>query len=113
MLAGCPIETTLSLLSGKWKILILKELIKGPVRYTALNKNITGISSKVLTQQLREMEEDGLILRKIFAEVPPRVEYGLSEMGTSMLTILQEMRKWGLTKNTQQPIKCHQCRQCE
>lgn len=109
----CPIETTLSLISGKWKILILKELIKGPVRYGLINKNIANISAKVLTQQLRELEEDGLILRSIYAEVPPRVEYSLSEMGGSMLVILREMRRWGLNKNTLHPVRCSRCQQCE
>ncbi len=110
----CPIETTLSLISGKWKLLILKELLKEPVRYGLLTKKIPSISPKVLTQQLREMEKDGLIVRNIYAEVPPRVEYGLSEMGASMLTILKELRKWGLEKAAEQlPVKCFYCKQCE
>ena len=70
----CPIETTVSLINGKWKLLILKELSQGPVRYGRLGAQIPAVSAKVLTQQLREMEEDGLIVRTVFAEVPPRVE---------------------------------------
>ena len=91
----CPIETTLSLISGKWKVLILKELIKEPVRYGALKKRIPRISSKVLTQQLREMEKDGLILREIFAEVPPRVEYTLTGMGWDLIPLIDHMREYG------------------
>lgn len=108
----CPIETTLSLISGKWKIIILKELIRGPVRYSLLSKKIPRISSKVLTQQLKEMEQDGVVVRKIYAEVPPRVEYSLSEMGQSMLTILTAMREWGLKNDKVHPIKCYECKQC-
>ena len=77
----CPIETTVSLINGKWKLLILKELSQGPVRYGQLGAQIPAVSAKVLTQQLREMEEDGLIVRTVFAEVPPRVEYSLADMG--------------------------------
>lgn len=109
----CPIETTLSLISGKWKILILKELIKGPVRYGLLNRKISGISAKVLTQELREMEQDGLIVRKVYAEIPSRVEYSLSEMGTSMLNILKAMRDWALNNDVVHPVKCFKCKQCE
>lgn len=109
----CPIETTLSLISGKWKIIILKELIREPVRYSLLSKRIPKISAKVLTQQLKEMEQDGIVLRKIYAEVPARVEYSLSEMGVSMLTILTAMREWGLEKDKIHPIKCFECKQCE
>lgn len=110
----CPIETTLSIIGGKWKLHILKELRKGPVRYTLLIKKIPNISAKVLTQQLKEMEKDGLIVRNVYAEVPTRVEYGLSEMGASMLTILKEVRKWGIEQAAQQlPVKCFYCKQCE
>src|SRR5665647_34947 len=92
----CPIETTLSLISGKWKILIIKELIKEPVRYGTLKSRIPKVSAKVITQQLKEMGNDGIIIRKVYAEVPARVEYSLSQMGRSMLKILQEMAVWGL-----------------
>lgn len=109
----CPIETTVSLISGKWKILILKELINKPVRYGELSKRIPNISAKVLTQQLKEMENDGIVIRKVYAEVPPRVEYSLSDMGISMLEILKALRKWGLEYDKVHPVKCNNCKQCE
>lgn len=109
----CPIETTLSLINGKWKLLILKELIKQPVRYGELCKRLPDISAKVLTQQLRELENDGIAIRTVYAEVPPRVEYSLSDMGISMLEILKAIRHWGLTHDHVHPVKCFQCKQCE
>ncbi len=109
----CPIEATLSLISGKWKILILKELIKEPVRYNLLMKKISKISAKVLTHQLREMERDGLIMRKVYAEIPPRVEYSLTTKGKSMLRILKEMAIWGLENDKKHLSKCPTCKQCE
>jgi len=109
----CPIETTLSLISGKWKILILKELIIKPVRYNVLIKKIPNISAKVLTQQLKDMEKDGIIIRSVFAEIPPKVEYSLSKKGRSMLKILKEMAIWGLENDTDHSSKCPGCRQCE
>lgn len=108
----CPIEYTLSLISGKWKILIIKELSQGPLRYGALGKCIPEISAKVLIQQLREMEDDGLIVREVFPEVPPRVEYSLSEMGRSMATILVELRRWGLESDSQGIAECKFCEKC-
>jgi DNA-binding HxlR family transcriptional regulator len=109
----CPIETTLSLISGKWKILILKELIKEPVRYNMLMKKISKISAKVLTQQLKELERDGLVVRDVYAEIPPRVEYSLSLKGRSMLRILKEMAVWGMENDREHVSKCPTCRQCE
>jgi DNA-binding HxlR family transcriptional regulator len=109
----CPIETTLSLISGKWKILILKEMIIKPVRYNVLVKKIPNISAKVLTQQLRNMEKDGLITREVYAEIPPRVEYSLSDMGRSMLKILKEMAIWGIQNDKEHLSKCPGCKQCE
>lgn len=108
----CPIEYTLSLISGKWKILIIKELSQGPLRYGELGKCIPGISAKVLIHQLREMEDDGLIVREVFPEVPPRVEYSLSEMGRSMATILIELRRWGLESDNQGIAECKFCEKC-
>jgi DNA-binding HxlR family transcriptional regulator len=102
----CPIETTLSLISGKWKILILKELIIKPVRYNMLIKKIPNISAKVLTQQLKDMENDGIIIREVYAEIPPRVEYSLSKKGRSMLRILKEMAIWGLENDKENLSKC-------
>jgi len=109
----CPIEFTLSLISGKWKIIILKELSQKPLRYGALGKCIPDISSKILIQHLREMENDGLITREIFPEVPPRVEYSLSKMGISITTILIELRRWGLESDWQNITKCKQCKKCQ
>ncbi len=108
----CPIESTLSLINGKWKILILKALSQGPVRYGQIGGSIPAISAKVLTQQLREMIADGLVLREVFAEVPPRVEYSLSEMGVSIFTVFVELRRWGLSENNVQPVKCSFCMNC-
>lgn len=91
----CPVETTLSLIGDKWKVLILRDLIEGTKRFGELKKSINSISQKVLTQQLRNMEEDGLVERKVYAEVPPRVEYTLTELGSSLKPILDSMLKWG------------------
>jgi DNA-binding HxlR family transcriptional regulator len=109
----CPIEYTLSLISGKWKIIILKELSQEPVRYGALGKIIPGISPKVLSQHLREMESDGLIVREVFPEVPPRVEYSLSEMGKSISSILIELRQWGLEMDVKGITECTFCKKCQ
>lgn len=109
----CPIEFTLSLISGKWKIMILKELSQGALRYGALSKRIPGISSKVLIQHLREMEDDGLIIRQVFPEVPPRVEYYLSEMGKSIFAIFIELRRWGLESDETGTAECKFCKKCQ
>lgn len=94
-LPACPVETTLSLIGDKWKVLILRELISGTKRFGELKKSIGSISQKVLTQQLRTMEVDGLVDRKVYAEVPPRVEYSLTEDGFSLKPILDSMWEWG------------------
>jgi DNA-binding HxlR family transcriptional regulator len=112
MSGRCPIESTLSLINGKWKLLILKELSQGPVRYGALERAIPAISAKVLTQQLREMETDGLVVRTIFPEIPPRVEYSLDEMGASIFKVFAEMRRWGLEENKRHSIRCAGCKNC-
>ncbi|MEG0250832.1 MAG: helix-turn-helix domain-containing protein [Peptostreptococcus sp.] len=108
----CPIEYTLSIISGKWKILILKELSSGPLRYGELIKSLTAISSKVLVDQLRELEKDGIINREIFPEVPPRVEYSLTERGSSIFIIFVEMRKWGLDNSSSDEVECNFCKKC-
>jgi len=108
----CPIESTLSIISGKWKILIMKALAQGPVRYGGLAKEIPSISAKVLTQQLREMEKDGLVTRTVFAEVPPRAEYSLSQMGASLASVLAELREWGLTRDKVHAVECAYCNKC-
>jgi len=94
-LPACPVETTLLLISDKWKVLILRDLLPGTKRFGELRKSIGHISQKVLTANLREMEEDGLVKRKVYAEVPPRVEYNLTKLGLSLKPILDAMCSWG------------------
>lgn len=94
-LPACPVETTLMLIGDKWKVLILRDLINGTRRFGELKKSIGGVSQKVLTAQLRDMEENGLITRQVYAEVPPRVEYSLTELGRSLKPILDAMQNWG------------------
>lgn len=94
-LPACPVETTLTLIGDKWKVLILRDLLPGTKRFGELKKSIGSVSQKVLTAQLRDMEESGLINRKVYAEVPPRVEYSLTELGQSLKPILDAMRNWG------------------
>ena len=92
----CPVETTLSLLRNKWQVLILRDLLaKGTMRFKELQRSIGGISQKVLTANLRSMEDYGLVHREVFAEVPPRVEYSLTETGRSLQPVLDAMRAWG------------------
>ena len=95
VLPACPVETTLMLIGDKWKVLILRELVGGTKRFGQLKKAIGGVSQKVLTAQLRDMEEKGLLSRKVYAEVPPRVEYTLTELGYSLKPILDAMWTWG------------------
>ena len=87
--------TTVQLIGNKWKLLILRNLLARPWRFNELRRDLEGISQKVLTESLRQMEEDGLITRTVYAEVPPRVEYALSELGGSMRPILASMEAWG------------------
>ena len=91
----CPVETTLSLISDKWKVLILRDLLPGPKRFSLLKRSIGGVSQKVLTSQLRQMEESGLLTRTVYPEVPPRVEYTLTELGYSLRPVLEALRDWG------------------
>ena len=93
---SCPIEHTVDLIGHKWKVLILRNLMNsGTQRFSELNKGIKGISQKMLTQQLRQMETDRLIRRKVYPEVPPRVEYSLTELGQTLKPILDAMSHWG------------------
>lgn len=94
-LPDCPVATTVSLIGSKWKLLIMRNLLVRPWRFNELKKNLEGISQKVLTDSLRSMEEDGIITRTVFPEVPPRVEYALSELGESMRPIIKSMETWG------------------
>lgn len=94
-LPACPVETTLTLIGDKWKVLILRDLMPGTKRFGELKKSIGSVSQKVLTAQLRAMEENGLVHREVYAEVPPRVEYSLTELGRSLKPILDAMQSWG------------------
>lgn len=94
-LPACPVATTVQLIGSKWKLLILRNLFMRPWRFNELRKVLEGISQKVLTDSLRAMEEDGIITRTVYAEVPPRVEYALSPLGESMKPILEAMEQWG------------------
>ena len=92
---ACPVATTVQLIGSKWKLLIMRNLLKRPWRFNELRRDLDGISQKGLTDSLRSMEEDGIITRTVYPEVPPRVEYALSELGESMRPIIQAMEQWG------------------
>lgn len=94
-LPACPVEATLTLISDKWKVLILRDLLPGTKRFGELKKSIGHVSQKVLTAQLRQMEQSGLLTRTVYPEVPPRVEYSLTELGYSLKPILDAMFTWG------------------
>lgn len=94
-LPACPVETTLMLISDKWKVLILRDLLDGTKRFGELRKSIGSVSQKVLTAQLRQMEESGLLIRTVYPEVSPRVEYTLTDLGYSLKPVLDAMRSWG------------------
>ena len=91
----CPVATTVALIGSKWKLLIMRNLLSRPWRFNELKKDLDGISQKVLTDSLRSMEADGLLTRTVYPEVPPRVEYTLTELGCSLRPILEAMRVWG------------------
>lgn len=95
-LPACPVETTLTLISNKWKVLILRDLLPGAKRFGELQRSVGKVSQKVLTAQLREMEASGLLTRTVYPEVPPRVEYSLTELGYSLKPILDAMWTWGM-----------------
>ena len=92
---ACPVETTLTLISDKWKVLILRDLMPGTKRFGELKKSIGTVTQKVLTAQLRQMEASGLLTRTVYAEVPPRVEYTLTDLGRSLRPVLDAMESWG------------------
>ena len=102
----CPVETTLMLISDRWKVLILRDLFMGTKRFGELKKSLTGISQKVLTANLRDMEQSGLLTRKVYPEVPPRVEYTLTEVGESLRPILGALYDWGMDykKRNRSPV---------
>ncbi|RMC51574.1 helix-turn-helix domain-containing protein [Lactobacillus sp. ESL0228] len=101
----CPVATTINLLSSKWKILIMRDLLTKKMRYSELKNSVSGISQKMLTQSLREMENDGLIKRKVFPVIPPKVEYSLSKLGQSMRPVIDAMADWGSTYLDKNPTK--------
>ncbi len=94
-LPACPVEVTLMMISDKWKVLILRDLMDGTKRFGELKKSIGSITQKVLTANLRSMEESGLLTRTVYAEVPPRVEYTLTEIGYSLKSVINSMNEWG------------------
>lgn len=94
-LPPCPVETTLTLIGDKWKVLILRDLMGGTLRFGELKRSIGTVSQKVLTSQLRDLEHDGLVHREVYAEVPPRVEYSLTDTGKSLKPVIDSMRVWG------------------
>ena len=94
-LPACPVETTLTLIGDKWKVLILRDLLPGTKRFGELKKSVGNVTQKVLTTQLRDMEEQGLVRRRVYAEVPPRVEYSLTDLGKSLKLVLDAMWAWG------------------
>jgi DNA-binding HxlR family transcriptional regulator len=105
-LPDCPVQTCLNLISDKWKILILRDLMTGTKRFSQLKKSLTPITQKMLTQQLREMEGDGIVHREVYACVPPKVEYSLTELGESLTPVIDAMRNWGIR------FKEEVCRKC-
>lgn len=96
ILPNCPVETTLTLISDKWKILIIRDLLDGTKRFGELKKSVSGISQKVLTSNLRNMEESGLLTRVVYAQIPPKVEYTLTDLGLSLKPVIDKMADWGL-----------------
>jgi DNA-binding HxlR family transcriptional regulator len=104
----CPVAATLSLIEGKWKPLIIWHLRERKVRFNQLQQELSGISPKMLTKQLRELERDGMVERTVYPEIPPRVEYGLTPLSRSFLTVLEAMSQWG-SENLADKMGCGQC----
>lgn len=97
----CAVEATLKVIGGRWKLLILRELFQGTKRFSELHRGILGITQKMLTQQLREMESHGIVYRRVYPEVPPKVEYSLTPLGLSLCPILSAMHEWGIRQLTE------------
>ncbi|WP_193198677.1 winged helix-turn-helix transcriptional regulator [Nostoc sp. MG11] len=93
---NCEVETTLKVIGGRWKVLIIRELMDGVKRFGELQRALPGITQKMLTQQLREMEEDGIIHREVYPQIPPKVEYSLTSLGESLQPILYAMHEWAI-----------------
>jgi DNA-binding HxlR family transcriptional regulator len=104
---SCAVETTLNIIDGRWKVLILRELFAGTMRFAQLRRALQGVTQKMLTQQLRELEADGIVHRQVYPEVPPRVEYSLTPLGESLWSVLEAMHNWGLHYQTSQGIVDH------
>lgn len=96
-MSGCPVETALSVIGGKWKVVILWRLAADTKRFNELERSISSITRKMLTQQLRELERDGFVIRTVYNQVPPKVEYSLSDYGTTFMPVMQALAQWGLT----------------
>ena len=94
-LPECPVATTVQIIASKWKLLIIRNLLARPWRFNELQRDLEGISQKILTDSLRSMEADGIITRTVYAEVPPRVEYALSELGETLRPVIKSMEVWG------------------
>ena len=109
ILPECPVATTVSLIGSKWKLLIMRNLLGRPWRFKELQKSIEGISQKALTEALRSMEADGIVRRTAYPEVPPRVEYSLTELGESMRPIIKAMETWGMGYKEQMQEKQYDC----
>src|SRR5262245_5060340 len=92
---GCPVEATLRVIEGRWKVLVLHYLLDGAKRFNSLQRDLSGVSARTLAKQLRELERDGILRRKVFAEIPPRVEYSLTDLGKSLKPVLYAMHDWG------------------
>ncbi|MDI3487097.1 MAG: hypothetical protein PWQ50_2317 [Methanolobus sp.] len=104
---GCPVEATLGVIGGKWKPLILWQLKEDVLRYNTLQQMLPGISPRMLTKQLRELEDDAIVNRKMYPEIPPRVEYSLTDFGKTIIPVLEALAQWGLTyMDIQQDRKC-------
>lgn len=93
--AGCPVEATLELVGGKWKGVALYHLLDGPIRFNELRRRLSNVTQRMLIRQLRELEQDGLVTRTVYAEVPPRVDYRLTEKGETLRTIILALKTWG------------------
>ncbi|MGI6216929.1 MAG: winged helix-turn-helix transcriptional regulator [Coriobacteriales bacterium] len=94
-LPKCPVETTAVLIGSKWRLLIIRDLLTGPKRFGELKRSVGSVSQKVLTSNLRDMEQRGLVVRRVYPEVPPRVEYSLTECGENLRPVIDAMREWG------------------
>ncbi|CAM4370352.1 MAG: helix-turn-helix domain-containing protein [Paenibacillus macerans] len=101
---GCPVEYTLDVIGGKWKGLLLYHLINGPIRFNEFRRICPTITQRMLTLQLRELEQDGIVHREVYHQVPPKVEYSLTEFGQTLVPIILKMKEWGETYKSQKPL---------